>query len=99
MNRNLPKLILSLFILLLLAGPVVSWAQSEQVSMEDLQKMLVEQQKLLEQQQQLIEQLGLGDPAISSTANGSTFLVYSSYDQRPEYLSNRLTGRILITEE
>ena len=58
MNRNLPRLILSLFILLLLAGPVVSWAQSEPVSMEDLQKMLVEQQKLLEQQQQLIEQQG-----------------------------------------
>ncbi len=58
MNRNLPKLILSLFIFLLMAGPVISWAQEEPVSLEDLQKMLVEQKKLLEQQQKLIEQQG-----------------------------------------
>ena len=58
MNRNLRKLILSLFILLLLAGPVVSWAQEEPVSMEDLQKLLQEQKEMLEQQQKLIEQQG-----------------------------------------
>jgi len=58
MNRNLPNFTLSFFILLLLVGPAVSRAQSEQFSMEDLQKMLVEQKKMLEQQQKLIEQQG-----------------------------------------
>ena len=58
MNRNLPNLILSLFILLLLGSPAVTPAQEEQVSMEDLQKMLQDQKNMLEQQQKLIEQQG-----------------------------------------
>ena len=58
MNRNLPNLILGLFILLLLGSPAVTRAQEEQVSMEDLQKLLQEQKEMLEQQQKLIEQQG-----------------------------------------
>jgi hypothetical protein len=58
MNRNLRKPSLSLFILLLLAVPAVTQAQSEQISMEDLQQMLQDQKDMLEQQQKLIEQQG-----------------------------------------
>ena len=58
MTRNLANLVVSLSILLLLGSPAVSWAQEEQVSMEDLQKMLQEQKEMLEQQQKLIQQQG-----------------------------------------
>jgi len=58
MNRSLPNLILSLFILLLLGNAAVTRAQEAQVSMEDLQKMLQDQKDMLEQQQKLIEQQG-----------------------------------------
>lgn len=58
MIRNLANLVVSLFIVLLLGSPAVSWAQEKQISMEDLQQMLQEQKDMLEQQQELIQQQG-----------------------------------------
>jgi hypothetical protein len=60
MHRSLPKLILGLFVLLLLGSPAITraQAQAEEVSMEDLKKMLLDQKEMLEQQQKLIEQQG-----------------------------------------
>ena len=58
MIRHFTLLIACAFLALFLAGPVVTLAQSEQISMEDLQQMLQDQKKMLEQQQKLIEQQG-----------------------------------------
>ncbi|MGB5163411.1 MAG: DcaP family trimeric outer membrane transporter [Thermoanaerobaculia bacterium] len=58
MIRHLTQLIAGSFLALLLVGPAVTWAQSEQVTMEDLQQMLQDQKDMLEQQQKLIQQQG-----------------------------------------
>jgi hypothetical protein len=58
MIRHLTQLIACSFLSLLLIGPAVSLAQTEPVSMQDLQQMLEDQKKMLEQQQKLIEQQG-----------------------------------------
>ncbi|MGB5513721.1 MAG: hypothetical protein WBP36_04295, partial [Thermoanaerobaculia bacterium] len=58
MIRHLTQLIAGSFLALLLVGPAVTWAQSEQVTMEDLQQMLQDQKDMLDQQQKLIQQQG-----------------------------------------
>ena len=54
MSQNLTKFITCSLLLLLLASPGFGQEEPEQVSMQDLQQMLLEQQKLIEQQGELL---------------------------------------------